>query len=333
MVIAEAKHDNSSINSFGDYCWYFFVTISSVGYGDMYPVTLFGKIIGAIVILQGLAFIGIVVGNITQNLKVKQEKRLMGFNGTNFENHIVIIGWNGFAKELIGNLIFAKKIALVCDNKEILDYIYEEFSPERLFVLITPYTNYDMMEKAGLSKAEVVYINLPNDTDKLIALLHLKYLYSEKKDKRSNLKLKFMVTLEDLQLKSSFLQAGVRYIIPKDNIASQLTASYIFEPDVAEFNTDILSKAKYETDYDVQQFKVITGNPFIGKSYGDMFHEIKTKYNSIAVGISKREEGNRKLIKLPADNIIINENDYILFINNSETEKIITGVFKISQGA
>ena len=48
----------------------------------------------------------------------------MGFNGTNFENHIVILGWNEFAKELISILIPLRKIALIADNKEILDYIY-----------------------------------------------------------------------------------------------------------------------------------------------------------------------------------------------------------------
>jgi voltage-gated potassium channel len=333
MLVAEAMHDSSTIKSIGDYFWYFVVTMASVGYGDKYPVTALGKIVGSLIIIQGILFLGVVIGNITNNFKRRQERKLMGFSGTDFEHHIVIIGWNDFARELIDNLIILRKVALICDKREILDHIYEEYSPDKLFVLITQYSNYEMMEKANISKSDLVYINLANDTEKLIAILNLKYKYSEKKKKEDNIDLKFMVTLEDFKLNSSFQQAGVKYIIPKDSIASKLTASYIFEPDVAEFNSDIISKAVDDTDYDIQQFQVIQSNPFVGQTYGFMFQEVKMLYNSIAVGISKKgTEKQRKLIKLPPDDTIIDVGDYILFINNAHTEKILTGVFKVKQG-
>jgi voltage-gated potassium channel len=39
--------------------WWAVVTLSTVGYGDMYPVTIFGRIITSIITMIGIAFYAI----------------------------------------------------------------------------------------------------------------------------------------------------------------------------------------------------------------------------------------------------------------------------------
>ncbi|MDD3302117.1 MAG: ion transporter [Candidatus Gracilibacteria bacterium] len=55
---------NPEFSSIGKSLWWGIVTASTVGYGDMYPITSVGKIIGAIVILLGPALLAI-IGSIT----------------------------------------------------------------------------------------------------------------------------------------------------------------------------------------------------------------------------------------------------------------------------
>ncbi len=53
-----------TINSFGDALWWSFVTATTVGYGDISPVTTPGRIIAAVLMLTGIGFIGMLTGTI-----------------------------------------------------------------------------------------------------------------------------------------------------------------------------------------------------------------------------------------------------------------------------
>ena len=72
LTIAEAASPESSIKSFADALWYCLVTLTTVGYGDFYPVTVFGKIIGAVLVLLSLGLLatltGVIVSLFTGNL-------------------------------------------------------------------------------------------------------------------------------------------------------------------------------------------------------------------------------------------------------------------------
>lgn len=53
-----------TVDSFGDALWWSFVTSTTVGYGDISPITAPGRIIAAILMLTGIGFIGMLTGTI-----------------------------------------------------------------------------------------------------------------------------------------------------------------------------------------------------------------------------------------------------------------------------
>lgn len=57
---AERGRHGANIETFGDALWWAFVTISTVGYGDRYPVTLQGRGIAVGLMIGGVALIGII---------------------------------------------------------------------------------------------------------------------------------------------------------------------------------------------------------------------------------------------------------------------------------
>ena len=57
ILIAE-KAPNSNIKTAGDAFWWAFTTISTVGYGDVFPVTFEGRIIAGVLITAGMALFG-----------------------------------------------------------------------------------------------------------------------------------------------------------------------------------------------------------------------------------------------------------------------------------
>ncbi|MFM7766409.1 MAG: potassium channel family protein, partial [Bacteroidota bacterium] len=53
---------NSNIKTAGDALWWSYVTIMTVGYGDKYPVTAEGRIIGAIIMSVGVVLVSTMAG-------------------------------------------------------------------------------------------------------------------------------------------------------------------------------------------------------------------------------------------------------------------------------
>jgi hypothetical protein len=63
MVLrVEENAPGANITTASDSLWYTIVTISTVGYGDQYPVTQLGRIIGSIIIVVGVGIFGTFTG-------------------------------------------------------------------------------------------------------------------------------------------------------------------------------------------------------------------------------------------------------------------------------
>lgn len=65
---------NVNINSFDDAFWYLLVTVTTVGYGDIYPQTEIGRIIGTIIMFTGIGFMSFLTATITYALLNKEDK-------------------------------------------------------------------------------------------------------------------------------------------------------------------------------------------------------------------------------------------------------------------
>jgi voltage-gated potassium channel len=59
VLKAEASNPDANLVNASDAVWWVFVTLTTVGYGDFYPTTNTGRIIGIFVMFSGVALIGI----------------------------------------------------------------------------------------------------------------------------------------------------------------------------------------------------------------------------------------------------------------------------------
>lgn len=64
VLSAERGAPGSNITSFGDAVWWSVVTISTVGYGDYYPVTVTGRLVAVVLMLGGIALLSSVTAGL-----------------------------------------------------------------------------------------------------------------------------------------------------------------------------------------------------------------------------------------------------------------------------
>ena len=64
VLDAERAAPGASITTFWDALWWSFVTITTVGYGDLSPVTALGRVIAAGLMLGGVALLGVVTATL-----------------------------------------------------------------------------------------------------------------------------------------------------------------------------------------------------------------------------------------------------------------------------
>jgi voltage-gated potassium channel len=71
VLDAERQHPNASITTFQDALWWTLTTMSTVGYGDRYPVTGEGRLVAALLMVGGIALLGVITGTIASWLVEK----------------------------------------------------------------------------------------------------------------------------------------------------------------------------------------------------------------------------------------------------------------------
>ena len=74
--LVESTDPEAKITDIGDAFWWAIVTVTTVGYGDLYPVTPGGKIVASMMMIIGIAILGILISiytwSWTYRIKVKE---------------------------------------------------------------------------------------------------------------------------------------------------------------------------------------------------------------------------------------------------------------------
>ena len=74
VLDVEQNAPDAKILTFGDAAWWAITTITTVGYGDLYPVTPIGRMVAAALMMSGIAVLGVVTASIASWLVQRVEE-------------------------------------------------------------------------------------------------------------------------------------------------------------------------------------------------------------------------------------------------------------------
>lgn len=74
VLDAEQDADGANIHTFGDALWWATTTVTTVGYGDFFPVTTTGRLVAVALMLVGIASIGAITAGVAAWLVAQVER-------------------------------------------------------------------------------------------------------------------------------------------------------------------------------------------------------------------------------------------------------------------
>ncbi len=324
MVWFENGSSDSNINTIYDALWYSIITLTTVGYGDFYPVTPGGKIVSLIIIISSLGVLGYLLAQISRAVSEYINKKKMGLNGTDMKNHFVVIGWNSFANQILMQIAHSNHpMAVVTDNRDDVEVIRSLYPKSQLFILYNDHKDYEGLNNVNIGEASNVFVNFDDDTEALVYIINLKKRFRN---------LNLVALVESLELRDTFESVGVNYAISKNSITSKLIASYLFEPDVARITDDLMSTSVSEDDIDLLQFQVLKDNQYVGQDCVEVFKHLKDEFNAVLIGLSRLESGSQKLIKNPDKAVSVANQDYMIILATGRSKKMLETKFKVKEG-
>lgn len=102
LIFLVERGSNPSIHSVSDGMWWALVTITTVGFGDITPVTGVGRIVGGALMIVGMFSLALFAGVVgTTLLRVLLNLREDQFRMASYANHIVVVGYDPSADLLL----------------------------------------------------------------------------------------------------------------------------------------------------------------------------------------------------------------------------------------
>ena len=150
------KEVNPEIKSTGDVIWWWLVSSTTVGYGDISPITPQGRIAGAITIIIGIYCYTNFIALTADKLHGVINRDRLGMAQITFEDHIVICEYTAFADELLQVLPDYKELA-PREAVVVTDLVGVNPYPQYHFVRGVPISP-TSLQQANIQKAAYIFV-------------------------------------------------------------------------------------------------------------------------------------------------------------------------------
>ena len=288
--------------AFADALWWSVVTMTTVGYGDISPETMGGRIVGAAVMLLGIGFLGLLTATIASAFIERRLLENKGMKSTKVTGHFIICGWNFRGKDLVKELRADTKsstlpIVIIADIPEKpLD------DPDLYFV--RGEVSGDSLEKSSIEEARVAIVlsddrldSYARDAKTVLNILTLK---------NANPNLYTCVELMDPKNVDHCRMAKADEIIVVGEISTNLLVQAALDHGITHMISELVSNR-----YGKELFKIDIPSRLIDRTFFDVMCELKKKYDILCLGIEGKSgdgstanpDGDRRLAE--GDQLIV----------------------------
>ncbi len=282
------------------------ITVSTVGFGQIHPLSDLGKLFtsGLIIFsLGGLAWVGsnmarfIFDGELKEYLKTyRVDKKIM-----KLKDHTIIVGYGRNGEQAAMELADSgNKFVIIEKRENVMNRIREN---ESLLYIRGDATHEDILFQARIEHAKALIATTPNDADNVFVVLTARSI---------NPALRIISRASDMESVTKLRRAGATNVIMPERIGGQRMAKLVTQPDVVEFLEYIL--LQQSKDVSIEEIPCTNMSSFfLNKSLKTLYSKDQSGILLIGIKIS-----GAKYVFNPAPTLTLSRGDQLFVLGSPE---------------
>jgi voltage-gated potassium channel len=291
------------------------VTVTTVGYQELHPLSHAGRIFNSFLILFGVSVVFFAVGAMTQTiieleLQDRYGKRKKRRMIAALKNHYIVCGFGRVGRNAAYELQRAKAPFVVVDRSEPR---VERALSAGMLAIVADATRDECLREAGIARALGLIAALPSDAENLFIILSAKTL---------NPKLNVVTRASEEEAEEKLRRAGADTVFAPYTMAGLRLAQALVRPHVVKFLD--FATSHVGPSIVMEQICVATRTEFTSKT----LHEVQSRRDlGIIVLALRRPDGQMLFNPPPATTIAAG--DYLIVLGEQQNlerlERMVTG--------
>ncbi len=297
------------------------ITISTVGYGVVRPLSEAGILFSTLLIIFSLILIALIIENFAATLLDEEVQRMiknkrMKRKLQKLSNHVIVCGYGRNGKHAVEELLLHNEKVVVIELKHETIVENELDINEKVYAIEGDATNEETLLNANIKQAKALITTLPNDSDNVFVVLTARefnpgiLIISRASDDRSESKLR---------------RAGANYVILPDSVGGHRMGKLVSQPEVIEF-LDYLMLKSGETVNLEQIYCNDLPSVYIDKTLAEL--DVRRRSGANVIGI-KLPDG--RYIFNPGPDVKIQKNSILFVIGTPKQIAQLKEILKLDR--
>ena len=291
--------------SFPDALWWATVTLTTVGFGDIFPTSPGGRVIGVVLMFFGIGALGMFTATIAGVFVETRLRKERGMGSYDLEGHIILCEWNDRTREILRDLradprSYRSPILLLADTET------KPMEDEHLYFVRGEVTE-ENLARACIGKASTVVIvgdrRLDYTARDAKAVLSILTVETLNPDVYSIVELASEDNIQHCE------RAHANEIIVGAEFSSRLISSATLDHGITKILSEILS-AHYGNDL----ITVPVPTSLVGYPFLKLFSEMKRDQEMIVLAI--QPHGGDEVVTNPGSDLLIGADDRLVVISS-----------------
>ena len=301
LMMRWAEPPDNPIRSLSTYTYFFLVTVTTVGYGDVVPLSSVGRMAAGAIAMGGIGAAAVALGNIFNTIGSLIKRREKGFAGFAMKNHIVIFGNRGAeTAALIRHLMADQEssgieIVLCSQSTERNPF------PDFIELVRGEPTSEDVMARACVKDAAKIIIHAGTDYESISIALAVKEI---------NNRAPIVVRANDPGKEVDIERVDRTRVVCIKAVDVPMMVREIHNPGITQVLENLLSPE----GQDLRSLEVPPGNHTF--SFGLLAHNFRERHGAILIGMRPAGRAlNSGAILNPAFNAVVEGGMYLDYIS------------------
>lgn len=262
--------------NFWDSFYMVVITLSTIGFGEVHPLSQWGRILTTFVILTGVGNFAFILGAFSQLLVEGRLFKLLGRRRvlktiSKLKGHCIICGYGRIGSVVAQEILDEGLDIVVIENDPKMLGLLEE---QGILHISGDATSDEVLEQAGIAHAKSLIASLSEDSQNVYVVLSARQMNPE---------LNIVARAGAHEHMSKLRLAGANVVLMPNRIGGVRMAQSVLRPTVTSFME--LAHKKSTQDIQMEELTISPGSELVGKNLIES--GIRPRFNLIIIAIKK----------------------------------------------